>query len=197
MCHSSIITRIDSYDNHYTSADISGTTSLVQFSLSGSKLASLDIGTANNLTNVQLKDCDLTESQIDYVLQKLDGAGLSNGNLELNGNAAPSAAGLVYHSNLKQRGWTIAINSVTDIFDIGGKEETTKIIMNSFELKMLLKDDFISWKADLYNFNGYLIVSKLVESDILVFDISSLSPGIYMVVLSKGEKKRVAKVIKP
>lgn len=197
VCHSSIIQRIDSYDNHYTSADISGSTSLVQFSLSGSKLASLDLGTANNLTNVQLKDCDLTESQIDYVLQKLDGAGLSNGNLELNGNAAPSAAGLVYHNKLKQRGWTIAINSVTGIFDTGGKDEPTKIIMNSFEMKMLLKDDFISWKADLYNFNGYLIVSKFVESDILVFDILSLTSGIYFVVLSKGEKKRVAKVIKP
>ena len=196
VCHSSIIQRIDAYDNHYTSADISGCTSLVQFSLSGSKLASLEIGTANNLTNIQLNDCGLTESQVDYVLLTLDGAGRSNGNLELNGNAAPSLTGSVHINNLKQKGWTI-INNVTTTINTGKKDELSKIIVTGNEIKILFKDDLISWKADLYNFKGELILSKLVESDILVFDISSHSSGIYFVVLSKGEKKRVEKILKP
>ena len=64
-------------------------------------------------------------------------------------------------------------------------------------MKILLDDNFISWKAGLYNLQGSLILSKLVESDAIIFDVSSLHSGIYIVVLSKGENTRVAKVIKP
>ena len=107
VCHSSVIKWIESYSNHYTSADISDCTNLMRFNLSGSQLDSLDIGTADNLIEVKLKDCGLTEPQTDYVLQTLDEAGLSNGYLELTGNAAPSAEGLVHHDSLEGRGWTI------------------------------------------------------------------------------------------
>jgi hypothetical protein len=107
VCHSSVIKVIESYSNHYTSADISDCTSLRIFSLSGSQLDSLDLGTANNLINVELTNCGLTESQTDYVLHTLDGAGQSDGYLELTGNAAPSAEGLVHRDSLEGRGWTI------------------------------------------------------------------------------------------
>ncbi len=107
ICHSSVIQSIESYNNHYTSADISGCTSLRLFSLSGNNLTSIDLGSANNLTNVLLKDCGLTTSLTDYVLSTLDGAGQSDGNLDINGNAAPSVDGLVHLWNLQGRGWTI------------------------------------------------------------------------------------------
>ena len=197
VCHSPIIQRIDSYDNHYTSADISGCTSLAQFSLSGSQLASIDLGTANNLTYVQLNNCGLTEFQVDYILLTLDGVGRSNGNLELDGNATPSTAGFIHYNNLKQKGWTVIINNVTGILDLSGKNELSKIIVTSVEMRILLKDDFNSWKAELYDLKGDQLLSKMVDGNILVFDISSLSSGIYIVVLSKGEKKSIAKVIKP
>ena len=64
----------------------------------------------------------------------------------------------------------------------------------SYVIKLLLNDEFISWNADLYNSQGILVLSKHVERDILEFDISSLSSGIYIVVLSKGDNRRVAKV---
>lgn len=197
VCHSSIIQRIDSYDNHYTSADISGCTNLAQFSLSGSQLTSLNLGNASSLTYVQLKDCGLTQPLVDYVLQTLYGAGLLTGNLELDGNAAPSASGLIYYNNLRQRGWTITLNNATGINEMTTIDESTKIIVNSNEIRILFKDDFISWRADLYNLKGELLFSKLVESDLVVFGTSSLSSGIYIAVLSKGEKKRVTKVIIP
>jgi hypothetical protein len=197
VCHSSIIKRIDSYDNHYTSADISGCTNLTQLSLSGSLLASLNLGTASSLIYLQLKNCGLTESQTDYVLQTLYGAGMLIGSLDLSGNAAPSASGLVYFNYLKQRGWTIIINSATDIIDSSGNDESVKIIVSSYEIKILLKDDLASWKAGLYDLKGNQLLSKHIESDIIVFDISSFSSGIYVVVLSNGDNKRVAKVIKP
>jgi hypothetical protein len=367
VCHSSVIQYIDAYQNHYTSADISGCTNLRGISFSGSQLGSLDLG---------LKDCGLTEPQIDYVLHTLDGASRSNGILELTGNAEPSADGRVHLNNLKGRGWNmlpvtditvtgaggsttittdngslqlsaavlpvnatdktvtwliingkekatinttglvtavdngtvtisaganvgsfvfpvygflvitisnqivpvsgitvtgaggvtkitsdngtlqlsaavlpvnatdqtvtwsiingtgeaiinatglvtavnngtvtarataidgsgvfgtliITISPLTGIPDTVERTESLKIIVTSYEIKILLNDDYISWKAGLYNLQGGLVISKLVESDILVFDISSLPSGIYFAVLSKGENRRVAKVVKP
>jgi hypothetical protein len=271
--------------NNYTSADISGCTSLTTFSLSGSQLASLNLGTATNLTDVILADCGLTESQIDYVLNTLDIAGLSNGNVDLTGNTSPSAEGVVYLENLKKRGWTINF-SLVSVFDIavnGTGESTTittdngtlqlsvvlfpanatyktvtwsivngtgqatinasglvkaidngtvtavatakdssgvygtmiitisnqllsqddlpfiirKLIVTRNEIKVLLDDRFISWKSYLYNLQGKLLISQIVDSDVLIFDISTLPSGLYIVVLSQGEKIWVAKVIKP
>jgi hypothetical protein len=49
----------------------------------------------------------------------------------------------------------------------------------------------------LYNTQGALVLSNIVKSDVFVFDISALSSGVYIVVLSKGENIRIAKVIKP
>ena len=288
VCHSSIIQRIDSYDNHYTSVDISGCTSLKELSLSGSKLASLDLSQASNLIDIQLKNCGLKASLVDNVLQIIDGAGKSDGYLELDGNAPPTTEGLLHYDNLKTKGWTIFITDpsqkiqitginiagedgateittdngtlqvtaiVTPVFatdstvtwsiidgtdlavingtglitaldngtiiiratandgsgiygeltinilnQLGGTEINDpigKIIVNNNELRVLLNDNFISWEGGLYNLLGVLISHKFINSDVLVFDNIQLSPGTYIIMLSKGAKIRVAKVIKP
>jgi hypothetical protein len=77
------------------------------------------------------------------------------------------------------------------------KSEPLQIIVTSNEIKINLTDEFISWKAGLYNFEGSLVSSKILESNVTIFDISSDHSGIYFVVLSKGENRRMAKVIKP
>lgn len=285
VCHSSVIQMIYSDKNNYTSADISGCTSLSAFYISGSQLASLNLGTATHLTNVRLDDCGLTESQIDYVLYTIDKADLSNGYLDLTGNASPSAEGLAHFDKLKKRGWTInfSLVPVTDIAVNGSGESSTittdngtlqlsaillpanstyktvtwsiingtgqatinasglvkaidngivtavatakdssgvygtliitisnqllsqddlpfiirNLIVTSNEIKVLLDDRFISWKAYLYNLQGKLLISQIVDSDVLIFDISNLPLGFYIVVLSQSEKIWVAKVIKP
>jgi uncharacterized protein YjdB len=139
VCHSSVIQRIDSYDNHYTSADISGCTNLIQFSLSGSQLASLNLGTANNLTDVQLNNCGLTESQIEYVLQTLDVAGQSNGILELTGDTPQSLNGLTHFNNLIGKGWTINITKfpVTGI-EVTGASSATSITSDNGTLQLVI-----------------------------------------------------------
>jgi hypothetical protein len=71
------------------------------------------------------------------------------------------------------------------------------LIVTSNEIKVLLDDRFISWKGYLYNLQGKLLISQIVDSDVLIFDISTLPSGFYIVVLSQGEKIWVAKVIKP
>ncbi len=288
VCHSSVIRRIDSYNNHYISADISGCTALTDFSLSGSQLASLDISLANNLVFVQLRNCGLTSSKVDYVLQTLDEAGRTNGYIELDGNAQPSAEGMLHYDNLKGRGWTIFITEPGQIIPVtainiiaedGATTITTdkgtiqvhavvsptfatnttvtwsvingtgraviddrgvitaiangtitirgtandgtgiygelvitisnqsigsdisdhigKIIINSSELRILLNDNYNSWKASLYNLHGGMVINKFIDGDLLLFDIMSHPPGFYLVVLSRGDKIRVVKVIKP
>lgn len=257
--------------------------------MSGNQLTSLDLGTADNLADLQLKDCSLAKSVVDYILLTLDQVGQPNGTLVLTGNEAPSSAGIVHRDNLKIKGWTISITKpgqqipVTDITitSAGGvntissdkgtlqlnaeiiptistdntvlwsitsganlaKVDNTslvtalhngiitvmatahnnseiydemviiisnqinsddvnfpsigKIIVNINELKILLNEDYTSWKASLYNFQGNLVSCQFVENDLLIFNISKLVPGIYIVVLSKGDNIRVAEFIKP
>lgn len=70
-------------------------------------------------------------------------------------------------------------------------------IVTSQQIEMQLADGFISYNASLYDIKGMLISSKPVESDILTFNISSLSSGIYFVVLLHEKNRLVEKVIKP
>lgn len=282
VCHSSVIQMIDSYENNYIGADIRGCTNLESFNLSGNQLTSLNLGTAHYLTNVQLKDCGLTESLVNYVLKTLDRAGRSNGYLDLSMNTAPSAEGLVHLEKLKGRGWIVegpeaniivtgeggattittdkgtlqliatllpsdstdktvtwsvlngtgqatisdsglltaidngTVTAVAKACDASGDYGTIivtishqiisledfpyiigKIIVTSNEIKVLLNDCFISWKASLYNLQGILLISQIAETNALIFDISKFPSGYYIVVLSRGVNIRVAHVIKP
>jgi hypothetical protein len=92
---------------------------------------------------------------------------------------------------------TLEITISDIIISVKGENEPLKIIMTSYEMKIFLYENNFSWKADLYNLQGRLILSKLVNSEIVAFDISSLASGIYIVVLSNGDKLKVSKVIKP
>ncbi len=117
VCHSTLVTRIDAYDNHYTSADISGCTNITDFSLSGSQLSTLNLGSGSLLNYVRLNDCGLTQTQMDYVLHTLDSNNQPGGYLEIAGNAIPSAEGLVHLNNLKAKGWKVYI-SITNVTSI-------------------------------------------------------------------------------
>lgn len=189
-----VIQRIDAYSNNYTSADISGCNNLTEFDLSGSQLTSLNLGTAGNLNDAALKDCNLTQSLVDYVLLTINGNGRINGILELSGNSFPSAAGMTGYTSLLGKGWTVNINIPTaiDTYNI----EPPKVIVSSSEVKMIFHDDYSSWKADLYNITGTLFSEKLIQGNVLVFDISALHPGIYIVQFSQGNRRKFVKFVK-
>ena len=71
------------------------------------------------------------------------------------------------------------------------------IIVKDHQMMVRFDESYISCKVSLYNLQGTLIRSKLVDSDLCVFDISSLPPGIYIVVLSKSMILKVGKVLIP
>lgn len=288
VCHNTLVEKIEAYDNHYTSADLSGCTSLKELELSGSQLSSVNLAQNRNLLDARFKDCGLVETLVDYILKTLDENGMNGGILDLSENAAPSTDGLVNYNNLISKGWTVNITDpnqkilvkeislageegITSISTEGGKLQlealvkpvfawdTTltwsvaygsklatvdengvvtavrngtarvratandgsgiygeitititnqknydiinynigKIIVTDSELQILFEQDFTSWKASLYNLNGIMFHSRLVDGDQMIFDISRLSPGLYLIVLSGGGTVRVAEFVKP
>jgi hypothetical protein len=193
-CHNSVIQDISAYSNHYTSADVSGCNNLKILSLSGSQLTSLNLGTANYLGNIELKECGLTTTQVDYVLQTLDQAGRYNGYLDLSLNAAPSVEGFTHLFKLISRGWTV--DNITGIKDNFGAD-IIKVITTSNEIQLFLNENLISKEASLYDLFGKPLSSKTIDADLLVFDISSLPKGLYFVLITNGGQRIVKKVIKP
>jgi len=136
VCHSALMKSIESNDNLYTSADISGCIILKKLELSGSKLASLNLGSANSLVDVKLKDCGLTRLQTDYVLNTLDRAGLSGGYLELMGNTVPSQDGMIHYNSLLAKGWTINLPIPVSSIEIIAEGGTTTISKGQNTLKL-------------------------------------------------------------
>jgi hypothetical protein len=136
ICHSAIMKSIESNDNQYTSADLSGCTGLKKLSISRSKLASINIGSANNLVFVELKDCGLSRLQTDYVLNTLDRAGQTGGYLDLSGNTVPSGDGLINYNNLLARGWTIDMPLPVTSIVVSPENGVTTISKDQITLKL-------------------------------------------------------------
>lgn len=96
----------------------------------------------------------------------------------------------------RMAGWDDS-KSPTGVEDIHSSKELIRKIVNDRELEVLLTDNSKIQNVGLYNLQGIEIVRKSVDSDIMRFDISSLSPGIYLIVLSDGKNRKVEKFIKP
>ena len=92
---------------------------------------------------------------------------------------------------------TITINIYSVNGTTPGEFDPIKIIVAGYEMKILLNGNTARWNVGLYDLQGRLILSKLLESDIISFDVSMLPPGIYLVVVSKGESLKVSTVVIP
>jgi uncharacterized protein YjdB len=74
-------------------------------------------------------------------------------------------------------------------------ENSYSVIVTPDEIKIIFYDDFISWIADLYNLQGNLIMRKNVAGNSVIFNTASLTAGIYIILLTKGELLIVEKVM--
>lgn len=65
------------------------------------------------------------------------------------------------------------------------------------ELKVHLPGDLLSGKAELYGLDGNLKASKHIDSDLLSFNISNLSSGLYILVIRHSTGATSKKIILP
>jgi uncharacterized protein YjdB len=115
------------------------------------------------------------------------------------GMASISATGLVTAS---LEGTVTAIASATDGSGVFGTLDIfinyikpLVIIVNQDVMRVLVDESYISGKLEIFNLQGNIIKSMLIETDVCVFNISSLPSGLYIVVLSKSGIQEVGKVI--
>jgi uncharacterized protein YjdB len=70
-------------------------------------------------------------------------------------------------------------------------------IVDENEIRIPTQESYLGHKISLYDLYGRLMGSKLVDSNLCIFDISSLHSGMYIIVLSDKMILKVSKVIIP
>ena len=115
------------------------------------------------------------------------------------GQASISASGLV---RAITNGIVTARATATDGTAVNGTIDITLhsidsmvIVVSKDKLNVTLDESYSSCKLSLYNLLGHLINSQIVKSNLCVFEIAYLRPGVYLIVLSKNIILRVEKVI--
>lgn len=61
----------------------------------------------SDITYFEASDCNFDEAAVDYVLTTIDAFATSGTGIVINGNVAPSVAGLAAVASLEGRGWTV------------------------------------------------------------------------------------------
>lgn len=96
------------------SLDLSGLSNLLYADVWGNEdMTTINITGCSSLVDLALDSCNLTQQAVDHVLAELDIQGNTGGYVYLDGdgNAVPSAAGLVSIANLEGKGWSVYYNA--------------------------------------------------------------------------------------
>jgi uncharacterized protein YjdB len=70
-------------------------------------------------------------------------------------------------------------------------------IVDHDEMRIPMNESYLGCKISIYNLYGHLMSTKLVDSNLCVFDISAFRSGLYIVTLSDKMILKVVKVIIP
>ena len=142
--------------------DISGTIDLSQFSA----LTSIDFSGNINITSVTLPEAylntvvlsnnALTQESVDDTLQWLDGSGVENGYVGLEGgtNAVPSNAGITAKTNLEGKGWEVLVNTAPP-GRVGIAASTDFDIVGDFTIEMFVNMNNLDGFPRPYSFGTY------------------------------------------
>lgn len=110
--------------------------------------------------------------------------------VNVTGQATISSTGLVKAIN---GGVVTVLASATDGSGVNGSLDITikvnaplLIIVSENEIKIPLEDNYINAKLSLYNLQGHLLKSRYIDTNLFILDISDLTPGIYIVTISKS-----------
>ena len=141
---------------------LSGVIDLSQFSA----LTSIDFSGNINITSVTLPEAyinnlnlynnALTQEAVDDTLQWLDGSGVENGYVSLEGgtNAIPTEAGLTAKTNLEGKGWGVYVNTAPP-GSVGIAASTDFDISGSFTIEMFVNMNNLDGYPRPYSFGAY------------------------------------------
>ena len=136
--------------------DLSMLSALTGFDLSGNTgLTSVQLP-ESNLNDVNLFDCALTETAVNNILQWLDGSGVENGSVYLDGgtNAIPTGDGLTAKDNLLGKGWNVSVNEAVP-GNVGIAASTDFDITGDFTIEMFVNMSNLDGFPRPYSFGAY------------------------------------------
>ena len=105
--HCPALTHFVCNDNSLTTIKVSAFTTMTFFRCHLNCLDTVDISGSVLLNEIYCQLNDMSPAMVDTVLRDVDAYETSNGMLMIDRNSPPSAAGLVYKSNLVGRNWTV------------------------------------------------------------------------------------------
>jgi uncharacterized protein YjbI with pentapeptide repeats len=128
---------------------------LTGFDLSGNSITSITLPEAN-LDNVNLNGNALTETAVNNVLQWLDGSGVENGYVNLEGgtNAIPTEGGATSKTNLQNKGWSVYVNQGEPGY-VGIAASTDFDIVGNFTIEMFVNVTNFDGFPRPYSFGAY------------------------------------------
>ncbi len=77
------------------------------------------------------------------------------------------------------------------------RDKPYSITVTTDMIRIIFYEDYVSWIADLYNIRGEHVMRNIVDTNILVFNTSHLASGLYLIVLTRGDRLVVEKVVVP
>lgn len=138
------------------SVDLSMLPALEGFDLSGNTgLTSVNIF-EQQLNDVNIYNCALTEASVNDILMWLDGSGVINGYVDLSGgtNAIPTGTGITAKNNLVNKGWTVNVNQAPP-GNVGIAASTDFDIVGDFTIELFVNMSNLSGFPRPYSFGAY------------------------------------------
>ena len=102
-----LLTSLYCYDNSISILDVSALTLLTILYCYNNSISILDVSNLTLLTNLRCHNNSMNQAMVDTVLCDMSAHGISNGYLNISGNATPSGAGITCKDDLVSRGWTV------------------------------------------------------------------------------------------
>ncbi len=92
----------------------------------------------------------------------------------------------------RMAGWN---GTPTGINDFEEETSSSFIEMTNDEIRIRIDDSFLFSTVNLYNLSGSLVATKKTDSNSCVLDISHLSTGVYVIVISNQKSSKTQRIV--